>query len=481
MTELSRMPIGSLLASLMISFLLFSGSCPAFDHWPDTGQDLCYTNEANRVVPCSNTGNFDGQDAQYDGMPRVYTKLDGHGNPLPDGATSWVMVRDEGTGLIWEVKTTTNRQDRYTWNEALDYAAHLTLGDYNDWRLPTAKELASLVDAGTTRPAINTDYFPNTMEEDALDNNGTPNDPCDDTISRTSYYWSSTEDSDPAYAWYIRFKLGNIYNGERTDQCSGALNRTKNSSFHVRAVRGREPDHSMLTGPRFEDLGNLIRDHATGLEWQKGLADADLDNSGNTTWQEALEYCETLDLAGGGWRLPDRNELLSLIDYSTSRYATVFPGVFPVLGPATVDANYWSSSSNAFGPSNDHAWYVDFVYGGMFSRSKEHAAPYYVRAVRGREVTLRLTVKGPGKVSSQPAGIEACGGPDICTATLRQGAVLTAVPSSRFIGWSGGGCFGNTNTCVVLADEDGISEVTALFRFPWVEFIPATTGAGHAK
>ncbi|MBF0201707.1 MAG: hypothetical protein HQK66_10430 [Desulfamplus sp.] len=46
-----------------------------------------------------------GQDGNYIINPRSYTKLDDQGNDLPITATSWTMVRDNVTGLIWEVKT----------------------------------------------------------------------------------------------------------------------------------------------------------------------------------------------------------------------------------------------------------------------------------------------------------------------------------------------------------------------------------------
>jgi hypothetical protein len=39
------------------------------------------------------------------GNPMTYTKLDGSGNELPDSAKSWTTVRDNLTGLIWEMKT----------------------------------------------------------------------------------------------------------------------------------------------------------------------------------------------------------------------------------------------------------------------------------------------------------------------------------------------------------------------------------------
>jgi len=59
---------------------------------PDSGQTQSYT------------GTF-GEDSDYLINPPSYTKLDASGNDLPDSATSWVMVRDNVTQLIWEVKT----------------------------------------------------------------------------------------------------------------------------------------------------------------------------------------------------------------------------------------------------------------------------------------------------------------------------------------------------------------------------------------
>ncbi len=74
---------------------------------PDTGQTKCYDNEKD--IPCPQPGeDFYGQDAHYTINPPSYTKLDADGNDLSDDAEEWVMVRDNVTGLIWEVKHTTD-------------------------------------------------------------------------------------------------------------------------------------------------------------------------------------------------------------------------------------------------------------------------------------------------------------------------------------------------------------------------------------
>ena len=70
---------------------------------PDTGQTKCY--DDTQEITCPSPGQpFYGQDAQYSTYPQSYTKLNENGYALPHEAPSWVMVRDNVTGLIWEVK-----------------------------------------------------------------------------------------------------------------------------------------------------------------------------------------------------------------------------------------------------------------------------------------------------------------------------------------------------------------------------------------
>ena len=80
---------------------------------PDTGQTLCYA--AGNIITCPSPGqDYYGQDASYTINPMSYTKLDSSGNALPDSATSWSMVKDNVTGLTWEVKTNWDGVQNYT-------------------------------------------------------------------------------------------------------------------------------------------------------------------------------------------------------------------------------------------------------------------------------------------------------------------------------------------------------------------------------
>ena len=152
--------------------------------------------------------------------PSKYSKIDSNGKQLPNSAKLWMMVRDNETSLIWEVKQKNDgvknygdpndADNTYTWDESSQKfinalnAAHW--GGFSDWRLPSIAELKTLVDSKRTRPAINTGYFPNTQ---------------------SSFYWSSTTHDSRTYdAWGAFFDLGYyVYN-------------FKSLYFHVRAVRG---------------------------------------------------------------------------------------------------------------------------------------------------------------------------------------------------------------------------------------------------
>ncbi|MEW6380803.1 MAG: DUF1566 domain-containing protein [bacterium] len=167
---------------------------------PDTGQNIPYTEAF-------------GEDSDYTINPPSYTKLDDKGKELDDSATSWSMVRDNATGLIWEVKTDDNsihdKDITYKWHDAIGkFITSLNaekFGGFSDWRLPFVKELSMLVDRGTCNPAINRKYFPNTM---------------------SSAYWSSTAGAyDTNSAWCVNFSSGGVGYGSRS------------GSGYVRAVR----------------------------------------------------------------------------------------------------------------------------------------------------------------------------------------------------------------------------------------------------
>ena len=318
---------------------------------PDTGQTQSYTFTF-------------GEDSDYLINPPSYTKLDANGDDLPDSATEWVMVRDNVTQLIWEVKTDDgsihDKDNEYTWQNAQDvFIAAVNaeqFGGHSDWRMPSIKELASITDLGRHHPAINTDYFPNTV---------------------LSYYWSSTtSDYRTDYAWWVNFSYGSDYRSR------------KSRSIYVRAVRGGQSgsfDHFVINGD------GTVTDTVTGLMWQQAT-------DGSMNWEAAISHCEALSLAGyDDWRLPNRRELRSIVDYS--RYN---PAIDTAVFPGTVSFYYWSSTTGVGSMSG--AWSVGFNDDGDDWSSKSDSN--YVRAVRGGQARLlgHLVILSPRQGSCWELG-----------------------------------------------------------------------------
>jgi hypothetical protein len=107
-----------------------------------------------------------------------------------------------------------------------------------------------------------------------------------------------------------------------------------------------------------DDSQGIVTDLTTGLMWQ--------DNSDAKTvtknWQGAIDYCESLTLGGySDWRLPNINELRSIVDYGRS-----YPAIDPVFKNVS-SSLYWTSTISKGDTSiswglNFYGGYDDFSY-----------------------------------------------------------------------------------------------------------------------
>ena len=117
----------------------------------------------------------------------------------------------------------------------------------------------------------------------------------------------------------------------------------------------------------FIKTGNIVKDSVSKLEWQD-------DAVGSTmTWQSAITYCETLNIGGhSDWRLPNINELKSIVDRSKEE-----PTIVNGFG-STSSSYYWSSTT--YESSKDRAWAVNFYSGyvGYYGKGNDG----YVRCVK---------------------------------------------------------------------------------------------------
>ncbi|MDH4263117.1 MAG: DUF1566 domain-containing protein [Spirochaetia bacterium] len=120
-----------------------------------------------------------------------------------------------------------------------------------------------------------------------------------------------------------------------------------------------------LLAASFTDRGDgTVLDSASNLVWQKcsmGLTSpACTGTATSATWAAALTYCNTLTLSGRTWRLPNVNELSSLVDTTvTPAPAAINNTIFP----GTLANFYWSSST--YVPVTANAWYVFFLDGSV--------------------------------------------------------------------------------------------------------------------
>lgn len=103
--------------------------------------------------------------------------------------------------------------------------------------------------------------------------------------------------------------------------------------------------HLFALGTYIDNGDGTVTDTKNNLTWQKcsnGLSGAACASGSITglTWQAALQYCKTLSFTGRTWRLPNINELYSLVDVSQQN-----PAINATYFPATGAGGYWSSSS----------------------------------------------------------------------------------------------------------------------------------------
>ncbi len=125
--------------------------------------------------------------------------------------------------------------------------------------------------------------------------------------------------------------------------------------------------------------GAEVWDKQTDLIWQRCSLGQSWDGSACTgaatrhTWQQALEAAKA---AGGGWALPDKRELQSLVERGCNN-----PAINSTVFPNTPSSWFWSSSSVAgYGGT---AWGVGFYYGNDPNDLKDYGS--YVRLVRARQ------------------------------------------------------------------------------------------------
>lgn len=270
---------------------------------------------------------------------------------------------------------------RADWYTADAYCADATWGGHDDWVLPTSYELHSIVDFGTTSPAIDTSAFVNAPS-------GFADDPDQWWIECE---WSSSDYAgDPEVAWALMVNNGDITEGSGLEYHLHDKPADGWEGCYSRCVRAAPP-RTWQRFVRAEPVPGepIVADTATGLDWQGcslgQTGPSCTEPASAVDWRTALASCEALSWGGhDDWRLPNIIELRSIVDQRVQSPAidtTMFPGT-PYYGVGMTEMNvgqYWSATARSY---NSFALYVDFGFG--FSHFYEQPEGRHVRCVRDR-------------------------------------------------------------------------------------------------
>ncbi|MBQ4437677.1 DUF1566 domain-containing protein [bacterium] len=211
---------------------------------------------------------------------------------LRDGETgeTYEFVLDENTHLKWIVfSNSASHENAKTTCEGLTYGGHT-------WRLPKVKELLSISDHDRFASATDESYF-----RDWGYNYGFWADDVNLSSGNENNFW--VYNADDASLMYSTSTPtgGSLW----AFACVSGEEYGKPGEYEVRNIGGKE----------------VVFDPSTNLLWQKGSVPVN-------NWKSALAYCQNLDYAGySDWRLPNKNELVTLVDYSRADPASSFPGM----------------------------------------------------------------------------------------------------------------------------------------------------------
>ncbi len=354
--------IMSLIAVCLFSLQLTAGDYPVVD----TAQKKTYDDGTEISFPLPNAA-FHGQDAQYVGaLPCFQDNGDG-------------TVTDLVTGLIWQQ----DPGDKKSWSSAVSGASSFNLAGYTDWRLPTIKELYSLIrfngytgtSAALSRPYIDTRYFDFEYGDETAGERFIDAQYC----SATEYV--GTVFNGDAAVFGVNFADGRIKGYPKTG-FGGAM------MFFVLYVRG----NTNYGTNSFVDNGNgTVTDLGTGLTWMQtdsGAFNAGPYGDGTLDWEQALDWAENLSFAGfDDWRLPNAKELQSIVDYTRAPTVT---------GTAAIDVNFfdvtetesffWASTTHCDGPASTYGeWgvYVAFGRAMGYMEQPPYSGNYVYQDVHG--------------------------------------------------------------------------------------------------
>lgn len=289
-------------------------------------------------------------------MAKSYT--DNSDGTATDSTTGLTWMRCAmGQGWSGSTCVSDGTVSHYSRLDALALTGTVTLAGQTDWRLPSIRELQSIVDRSVVSPTIDSAAFPNTPT--------------------SMPYWSDSPDASRSYCqWTVDFEFGNS---------GSSWYRPVNMQTPVGSVR-------LVRGGQSLGLLNLARpntdymDHGdgtvthipTGLMWQScpvgknWTGSACMGTANAVPWDAARLLTSNL-ARYSDWRLPTEDELISLVDYTKDSLT-----INAVAFPNTDSRDFWSSALDV--NISDNAWSVSF--GNGYASSSKRSSHFNVRLVR---------------------------------------------------------------------------------------------------
>jgi hypothetical protein len=333
----------------------------------DTGQTKSY--DASAEIPAPGRGQpFYGQDAQFTGLQPSYS-LSSDGRTVFDSVTGLTWMRGPNTTLAIPAKS-----DKKTLGEAQAWVATVNAmgyGGFSDWRLPTIKELYSLMsfkgtdpsgysgtDTTVLTPFIDARYFSFAYGQTSLG----------ERIIDSQYASSTVFVVNPAETGSPKLFGLNLADGRIKGYDLTMPDGRTEKTFFVQLVRG--PAGYGVNG--FIDNGDgTVTDVSTGLMWAR------TDSALGMTWQEALGWVQARNAANhlghNDWRLPNAKELHSLVNYENAPDFNGMPAIDTRFFDCTAITNengeadypyYWTSTTHAgyspTGSAGGQAVYIPF-------------------------------------------------------------------------------------------------------------------------
>lgn len=335
----------------------------------DTGQAKFYTNSSEIAAPQPGAA-FYGQDAGFIiNSPAYQDNGDG-------------TVTDLATGLMWQQ----DPGDKKTFTEAASGASTSRLAGYSDWRLPTIKELYSLIlfsgidPSGPTSPQslvpfLDTKYFRFEYGDESAGERI-----IDSQFASATKYVGTTMGGDETL-FGVNFADGRIKGyGLRDPRGNGE------KTFFVLYVRD-----NILYGQNdfINNNDGTITDAATGLMWSQ------LDSGAGMDWEDALAWAQQKNtenhLGYSDWRLPTAKELQSIVDYSRSPDTTNSAAIDPIFRITEITNEgslpdypcFWTGTTHANQMNGGSAAYIAFgrglgwmqpPFGGSYTLMDVHGA-----------------------------------------------------------------------------------------------------------